>query len=76
LGWPVYIENKPDLVKFVAVMVDVFLFSLSNICLKLSRPTRPYTAIEKQKGEPIRMVNNAVWYLFVFGSIPQNVNKP
>ena len=27
MGWPVYIENKPDLVKFVAVMVDVFLFS-------------------------------------------------
>jgi len=27
MGWPVYIENKPDLVKFVAVMVDVFLCS-------------------------------------------------
>ena len=27
MGWPVYIDNKPDLVKFVAVMVDVFLFS-------------------------------------------------
>jgi len=24
MGWPVYIENKPDLVKFVAVIVDVF----------------------------------------------------
>ena len=43
---------------------------------EILRAGRPCTAIEEQKGEPMRMVNSAAWYLFVSGSIPQNVNKP